>query len=128
MLPDRVEELEYFRDESLSPNRQRRWVSRGCSRSRPPAGRRLANAVERTIDDHVYLIMDTRAVTGNSATFWRPNRQGYTCDLGQAGYYTKTEAEQQERIRPTGPVCRVSRVDRATARGAGDGDRRGSTL
>ena len=47
-----------------------------------------ANEPER---DH--YILDTRQVVGNCALFWRPNGNGYTCELDDAGLYTRAEAE-----------------------------------
>jgi hypothetical protein len=41
----------------------------------------------------MYLIQDTRTCVGNCASFWRPKSQGYTCNVEEAGRYTKEEAE-----------------------------------
>lgn len=39
-----------------------------------------------------YYIIDTRSVVGNCALFWRPDGQGYTCDVDDAGIYDEAEA------------------------------------
>jgi len=45
-----------------------------------------ANAVK-------FYILDSRTIVGNCALFWRPNGNGYTCDLNEAGLYTEEEAK-----------------------------------
>ena len=42
--------------------------------------------------DRLYYILDIRAAAGDCALWWRPEGQGYTCDLDDAGTYTKKEA------------------------------------
>ena len=48
-----------------------------------------------------FYILDGRGCVGNSAVWWRPKREGYTCDLRDAGRYTEEEARAQEQRRPT---------------------------
>lgn len=40
-----------------------------------------------------HYILDARACVGNCCSWWRPDGKGYTCELDQAGLYTKTQAE-----------------------------------
>lgn len=40
----------------------------------------------------LYYILDARTVVGNCAMFWCPGGKGYTCDLAEAGLYSKEEA------------------------------------
>lgn len=39
-----------------------------------------------------FYILDARSVVGNCAVWWRPNAQGYTCNLDEAGLYTESQA------------------------------------
>ena len=39
-----------------------------------------------------HYILDIRSVVGNCALWWGPNGQGYTCNLDDAGLYTRAEA------------------------------------
>ncbi|APU89025.1 hypothetical protein Rctr197k_274 [Virus Rctr197k] len=101
MLPDETEELRVYQ---LDAQRAFRRIAKalGVERSIPATSaglEELAALVEG--NSAAYLIQDTRSFVGNSALFWRSNGQGYTCDLDQAGHYTKEEAERQERSRPT---------------------------
>ena len=36
----------------------------------------------------MFYVLDTRAKVGNCAMWWRPNGQGYCCNLDEAGLYT----------------------------------------
>lgn len=38
-------------------------------------------------DDVLYYVQDDRNLVGNCASWWRPNGQGYCCDLREAGQY-----------------------------------------
>ena len=40
-------------------------------------------------------IQDTRAVVGNSISWWRKGRNGYTCDVKEAHIFTKKQAMGQ---------------------------------
>lgn len=42
--------------------------------------------------EQLYYLLDCRQVVGNCALWWRPNGGGYTCNLSEAGLYTKQEA------------------------------------
>lgn len=55
-----------------------------------------------------WVIIDTRGVVGNSASFWRPEGAGYTCDLRKAGRYTREQAEAQHRCRETDMPARLA--------------------
>lgn len=48
-------------------------------------GRPLDRAAE-------YFVQDTRSVVGNCALWWAKDRNGYVCDLRDAGVYTGAEA------------------------------------
>lgn len=39
----------------------------------------------------LYYILDTRTVVGNCGLWWRAGRDGYTCDLAEAGRFRETE-------------------------------------
>ena len=41
--------------------------------------------------DELYYIRDMRDIVGNSLTWWRPNGNGYTCNLDEAWQVTKKE-------------------------------------
>ena len=43
------------------------------------------------VADH--YILDIRSTEGNCALWWRPNSRGHTCDLDDAGLYTREFAE-----------------------------------
>ena len=40
----------------------------------------------------MYYLLDCRSSVGNCALWWRPEGKGYTCELREAGLYTKKEA------------------------------------
>ena len=40
-----------------------------------------------------HYILDSRTTVGNCALWWRPNGQGYCCNLDDAGLYTREDAE-----------------------------------
>lgn len=44
------------------------------------------------IPDANYYVQDTRAQVGNCTLFWGKIRQGYVCDLEEAGIYMGAEA------------------------------------
>lgn len=47
---------------------------------------------EPLIPDATYYIQDTRAQVGNCTLFWAKDRQGYCCDLDDAGVYSGAQA------------------------------------
>jgi hypothetical protein len=61
--------------------------------------------------ESIYYIQDTRSVVGNCMLLWNPCRGGYTCDLRQAGKYTREEAEQIVRSRGTDVAWPVDYLD-----------------
>jgi len=44
-------------------------------------------------DRHEYYIRCTKQLVGNSVLWWRQYEAGYTCDLKQAGLFTKEFTE-----------------------------------
>jgi len=50
-----------------------------------------------------FFYIQNKVVCGNSAVWWRHNRQGYSSDLSQAGKYTREECDS---------LCRPG-IDRA---------------
>lgn len=59
----------------------------------------------------MYYIQN-KGYVGNCLLFWRPNRDGYTCDLDEAGKYSKEEADDICRTRPKEDIPHlVSLVD-----------------
>lgn len=47
----------------------------------------------------MYFIKN-RALSGNSAIWWRAGGQGYTANLDDAGRFTREEAQRITRVRP----------------------------
>lgn len=43
-------------------------------------------------DERRFYILDVRTIVGNCALWWRPNGQGYTTDLNEAGLYSEAHA------------------------------------
>jgi hypothetical protein len=41
-----------------------------------------------------YVVWYTRNFSGDCVIFWRPDGNGYTTNLDEAGRYTKTQAEE----------------------------------
>ncbi len=52
--------------------------------------------------EQLYYIQDSRrgAVVGNSASWWRAEGRGYTCDIHQAGKYTIDDRDWRDTDRP----------------------------
>ena len=61
-------------------------------------------------DDTKYVILDARQVVGNCALFWRPDGNGYTCDLNEAGLYDKTQEHRDTDIYVPVDVARQASV------------------
>jgi len=40
------------------------------------------------VADALYYVQDARSVVGNCGSWWRPNGDGYCCDINDAGQYT----------------------------------------
>jgi hypothetical protein len=68
----------------------------------------IPETASKTFNPDAYVIQDSRTLVGNYILFWRPNRSGYTCDLLQAGEYTKEEAERQHASRKTDIAHKIS--------------------
>lgn len=58
----------------------------------------MSAATEPEADDVAcYYVLDARTVVGNCAMWWCPDSQGYTCEIGKAGLYSKRDcAEMRE--------------------------------
>ena len=76
------------------------------------------DSVERALIDpnaaspeQLYYIQDSRQMVGNCAIWWRAESQGYTCDLADAGKYTKAVADQICHSRGSDIAHPVERVD-----------------
>jgi hypothetical protein len=44
------------------------------------------------MSEELFYILDTRTIVGNCALWWRPNGEGYTCNLDDAGIWTAATA------------------------------------
>ncbi len=80
----------------------------------------------------LFYLQDSRQIVGNDMMFWAWHGRGYTSDLRKAHVYTKEEAEQQHRSRPsdvpwpkdyidslTRPACDIQKVNRRVIKKAG---------
>lgn len=47
---------------------------------------------DKSIPQAKFYLLKLDANVGNCALFWRPDCQGYTCDLDQAGLYDEADA------------------------------------
>jgi hypothetical protein len=45
-----------------------------------------------------YYILE-KTYQSDTILFWKPNRGGYTCNLGEAGVYNEVEAKELSRLR-----------------------------
>lgn len=72
----------------LSPAQQAGWVARAVQ-----ARITLPKASEPTPADSFYLASFKRKSMDGCATFWGPNKCGYSTDLEYAGIYTKAECD-----------------------------------
>lgn len=52
----------------------------------------LSEGVAPASDTDMFYLLDTRSVVGNCTEWWRPNGGGYTCNLSEAGLYSREEA------------------------------------
>jgi hypothetical protein len=62
------------------------------------AGKAAQDVLEALTREPRYLILHKDLVQG-VAVWWRPNRAGYTTDIGAAGRYSKEEADSIAQIR-----------------------------
>lgn len=51
----------------------------------------MTNADDNPEGKQLYYILDNRQCVGNCALWWRPDAQGYTCDLDDAGLYPESK-------------------------------------
>lgn len=51
------------------------------------------------MSEPLFYIQNTVYFNSDSALWWRPNRGGYTCNLNEAGKYSREEAKGIERLR-----------------------------
>ena len=61
--------------------------------------------------NELFYIQDTRTFCGNAAVWWRPNGNGYTSYLGQAGKFERERAERICRIRSTDKMWPCEAID-----------------
>lgn len=45
-----------------------------------------------------FYILDSRTVVGNCGLWWRVNREGYTCDIDEAGIYPTKPSDRETDI------------------------------
>lgn len=65
---------------------------------------------------NLYYIQ-TKGFSGNCLLFWREKRQGYTCNLDDAGKYTEKEAKEIVLTRPKQDfMWRVELIDKQAVR------------
>jgi hypothetical protein len=55
-----------------------------------------------------YYIQDSRGYVGNDVLWWRPNGNGYTTDLNEAGVYTREEAYGKRETDVAWPVEHIN--------------------
>ena len=48
---------------------------------------------DRLIPGNLYYVQDIRQMVGNCIMWWAKNRQGYTCNLKEAGLYCGDDVE-----------------------------------
>jgi len=58
----------------------------------------------------MYYIQDTRQIVGNCILWWCAESKGYTCELGEAGEYSGTEAAGMREADVPWPVAAVRKV------------------
>jgi hypothetical protein len=68
-------------------------------------------------EPELYYIQDKRSYCGNSCFWWKPDGNGYTCNLDEAWKVTREKAESMMRHRPDVDVAwPVAVIDSGTAR------------
>lgn len=79
--------------------------------------RNSAPHAEKVEVAELYYIQDARQFCGNSVFWWKPEGNGYTCDLDEAWKVTREKAESMTRHRPGVDVAwPVASIDAGTAR------------
>lgn len=58
----------------------------------------------------LYYVQDSRQVVGNCALWWRAESAGYTCEIGEAGWYSGTEAASMRETDIPWPVGEVEKI------------------
>lgn len=69
-------------------------------------------AEESLPQEPTYYIRDARSFVGDCVVWWRAEGQGYTCDLAQAGKFSREEATTISRGRATDVAYQCDDVDR----------------
>lgn len=64
-----------------------------CDAEKTTEGRRRADQ-SKPDDQRCFYVLDARSPVGNCALWWRPERSGYTTELGEAGLYTEAETKR----------------------------------
>lgn len=63
-----------------------------------------------------YVVIDTRGLVGNCASFWAEGHNGYTCDLDRAHRFTEAEALELDDGRETDVAVPLDVVERLVVR------------
>lgn len=82
---------EWIEDDAHYLNRKELTTAvRSMASGKRPLGDSSPPAQAMDVADEFYLI-DTRTVVGNCAMFWRPEGKGYTCDVRDAGLFSRED-------------------------------------
>lgn len=77
----------------------------------------VAHVEAKEKEPELYYIQDKRSYCGNSCFWWKPDGNGYTCNLDEAWKVTREKAESMMRHRPGVDVAwPVAVIDAGTAR------------
>lgn len=84
---------------------------------------------EKSLPQTKFYLLKLDANVGNCALFWRPDGQGYTCDLDQAGLYDEADAAAGHSVAvPTNTTNRLAtrhvRYEALTAKLLHDAEKR----
>jgi hypothetical protein len=59
------------------------------------------------IDTALYYLQDTRTIVGNCGSWWRPDGNGYCCNITDAGQYTGHQVKSKRDTDVPWPVAYV---------------------